>query len=369
MLLTDFINKEISKNILIGFIVILFIINIIHLSVFIIVRIYVETKNKILKTLEENYLNLIVNSFYNQGGKNLEIKIASNLQAEAFSNVLISLLENLSGDMTNFVLHLAQSSGIIEFYKKKTFSKNWLTRLDAFERLEYFPFSELLDFYLEALKREKNSYIKMQILINLSHLGNINKFQDMIDELNKLKNISNKFFEYFFYNIISTLHTDKEKLTFLKKAENMLSNEAIDISIKKAFIEACGKAHFYQSKDLILKIFYSINDPIFKAICIRSLGNMGLPEVCELIEKSYRSSEWILRLNSAKYAYLCENGLEILKTTIQDLNFHVRRASALAIKKLYEHNYKGVLDFIKELKDQYAKEILLSSLRRTEVNL
>jgi len=362
ILLTDYIDKEVLKNALIFFILIIGIISIIHFLLLLLHKIYIENKERKVKDLEKIYIDKILNIIY-QGEKTNEIKISSSIEAEALSNVISSFVINLTGDLFYKVIEIAKNSGLIEYYFKRVKSRNWLTRLEALERLGYLKLNELKTLYLDLIKREKNYYVKLQILSNFSFIADEEILNLLIDELNELDPLSLKFAEHLFLNVINSFRSQNKEVNFIQTLEKTIFDEKISDGIKKSMIHACGLSQLYLCKDLLLKAFDSLNGDL-KIACIRTLGRLAVPEVCDLIEKTYNSENWVLRNVSMQFSYLCKNATDILEKGLQDLNFYVRRSAALAFCKLGEKDKNKLLRFIETTKDKYAKEIALYVLKR-----
>jgi hypothetical protein len=366
MLLTDFINKYFLMKFLYIFMLILALSTFFHFLLLIIQKIRIEKREKKKKKLEKKYTEKIMEILY--ANKAEEIKIKTSLEAEALSNVLISFVSNYTGEIQHKALKIAYNSGVIDFYLKKCSSKNWLDRIDGFEKLAFFKLYEHKNFYINALKNENNSYVQLQIIYNLSLIADKEILLFLIEILSGTHikiSLSLKFIEQIFVNALKSIleKSKNEELLIVKSIENALLDDKINIDVKKSLIHSLGYANFNSAVNLLLSIFNKVSDDLKTAI-IRALGRMGVPEVCQLINKSYMNNNWILRTVSAQYAYLCENAVEILTKNLCDSNYYVRRSAGLALLKLDPKLRNKIVELINESNDRYAKEMINLILKR-----
>ncbi len=366
ILLTDYVSKETLINVLTYSTLIIGIITVINFVLLILYKFYNERRFQKVKRLEKKYLEENFN--LNQNLESLKIQIRSSIEAKAFSNVLNSLIENYTGDLLHSIIKIAKRSGIVDFYIKKSYSKNWFTRIESLERLGCLKIYELKSFYLELLEKEKKYYVRLQILLNLSLIADEEILEILTKTLNKMDPLSLKFSEYLFSNIIFSFKNKNKEESFIQFLREIFLDEKITSGIKKSIILACGITQIYQSKDVILNTFNLFNDDL-KVSCIRTLGRMSVSEVCILINKVYSSDNWVLRTVAAQYAYLCENAAEILEKAIHDLNFYVRRSAADALFQLGKERGHDILNMIEKSTDKYAIDIISYVLKKVSKNV
>jgi len=360
ILLTDFINKYFLMKFLYIFILILGLSAFFHFLLLIIQKIRIEKREKKKKNLEKKYTEKIMEIVY--ANKSEEIKIKTSLEAEALSNVLISFVSNFTGEILHKALKIAHNSGVIAFYLKKCTSKNWLDRIDGFEKLATFKLYEYKNFYIKALKNENNLYVQLQIIYNLSLIADKEIFLFLIEILSDTHieiSLSLKFIEQIFVNALKSIleKSKNEELLIVKLIESALLDDKINNDVKKSLVHSLGYANLKSAVNLLLSIYDKVSDDLKTAI-IRALGKMGVPEVCKLINKSYVSNNWILRTVSAQYAYLCEDAVEILTKNLCDFNYYVRRSAGLALLKLGPKLRNKIVELIYESDDRYAKEMI-----------
>jgi len=366
ILLTDFINKYFLMNFLYFFILILALSCFFHFLLLILQKIRIEKREKKKKILEKKYIEKIMETLY--ANKSEEIKIKTPLEAEALSNVLISFVSNLTGEILHKTLKIAYDSGIIAFYLKKCTSKNWLERIEGFEKLAPFKLYEYKDFYIDALKNENNSFVQLQIIYNLSLIADKEIFLFLVEILSNTHikiYLSLKFIEQLFVNALKSMleKSKNEELLIIKSIERVLLDDKINIDVKKSLIHSLSSVSLNSAKDILLSYFNKASDDLKIAI-LRTLGRMGVPEICQLIRNTYRSENWILRTVSAQYAYLCENAVEILIKSLCDINFYVRRSAGLALLKLGPKFRNQIVELINKSDDRYAKEMVNFILKR-----
>jgi HEAT repeat protein len=363
MLLTDYIDKEMLRTVLIFLIFSFGLITITNFVVLFFHKIYIEKREKRIKQLEGNFLNKVMKGF--SENKIPLIRLKSSLEIEAFSNVLSSLAVNLSGDFSDFIKEIAEKSGLISFLKKKCNSKNWLTRLEALERLGFLKISELKRFYLSLLEKERESYVKLQILLNLSWIADNECLEAITNTLNNISSLSLKFSEYLFTNVIHSMKDKCQQYDFVQFLNKAILDEKIVSGVKKSIIEACGVAKFHEAKDLLLSHYDSMDDDL-KISCVRSLGRMLASEVCETIKKAYLSDNWILKVTSLQYIHICDihDKIKILTDALQDYNFYVRKSAALSLCQLGNESKEVLWKLIENIRDNYARDTAIYILKR-----
>jgi len=366
MLLTDLVNKELLMKFLYVFILILVLVAFFQFVLLLIQKIRIEKREKKKRKLEKKYTKKIMEILYTNKAE--EIKIKTSLEAEALSNVLISFVSNFSGEIQHKALKIAQNSGVIDFYLKKCLSKNWLDRIDGFEKLAFFKLYGYKNFYINALKNENNSYVQLQIIYNLSLIADKDILLFLIEILSDTNikiSLSLKFIEQIFVNALNSIleKFKNEELLIVKLIERVLLDDKINIDVKKSLVHSLGYVNLNSAVNLLLFIFNKAPDDLKTAI-IRALGRMGVTEVCRLINESYMSNNWILRTVSAQYAYLCENAVEILTKNLCDSNYNVRRAAGLALWKLDQKLRDKIVELINESNDRYAKDMVNLILKR-----
>lgn len=360
--LTDFIEKEILKKILFISILTLAVISLINWIVFILHKIYIEKRKEKLKILEDYFLENVFLPFFSTQ-KLPQFQLKTSLEFEAFSNCINSIINNITGNLLLLLPELLKKSGLIEYYKKLSNSKNYLIKLEAYERLGFLKSYELKDFFIEKLEKEDDYYIKLQLLWNLSVIADEDLLKTIINTLNRdFETLSLKFVESLFFNIINSLRSSAKESEYIKTLEEIYRDTTIKQDIIKSMIEACGDAHLYQAKDVILKYYKTYNS--LKTVCFRALGKLNIPEVCEILPDAFNDESWVLRATAVRYAYLCENGLSILEKALHDLNFYVRKSAAMALLNLGEGALIFIQNMINKTTDRYAKEIAEFVLRR-----
>lgn len=365
--LTDFIEREILKKILLISILTLAVISLINWTVFVLHKIYIEKRKEKLKMLEDYFLkNVFLSFFLTQ--KIPQFQLKTSLEFEAFSNCINSIINNITGNLLLLTPELLKKSGLIEHYKKLSNSKNYLIRLEAYERLGFLKRYELKDFFIKKLEKEDNYYIKMQLLWNLSLIANEDLLKTIINTLNKdFETLSLKFVEALFFNIINSLINSANESEYIKILEEIYQDTTIKQDIIKSMIEVCGYAQVYQAKDVILKYYKTYNS--LKTVCFRALGKLKIPEVCEMMPDAFNDESWVLRATAVRYSYLCENRWSILEKALHDLNFNIRKSAAKVLYDLGERALIFIQNTINQTTDRYAKEVAEFVLRKILKNV
>jgi HEAT repeat protein len=356
MLLTDYVDKEILRKVLFFVIFILGLITIVNFVFLLSHKVFIERRAKKIRNLEEKFLKKILEGFATNEIPIL--KVRSSCEVEAFSNILSSLAINLSGSLYNFIKKIAEKNDLVNFLIKRCYSKNWLVRLEALEKLGILKIPKLKHFYLNLLETERRYYVQLQILLNLSWIADKDCIRAIVSTLNNMSSLSAKFVEYLFSNIIITMREKGKQQDFLQFLDSLLLDKELLHSLKKGIIEACGVAQLYEAKALFLSYFESMDDSL-KVSCIRSLGKMSSPEVCVLIKKAYLSKNWVLRAVAVQYVYLCESEdmIKILTDAFHDYNFYVRRSAVLSLCQLRNEARKIIIKIVENSKDSYARDV------------
>lgn len=360
LILTDSIKSEILQDILFLVISLFFFINVFLFLLLITYKLYIEYKHITLQKLKNLYSNQILEIIM---GKDREITLNKDIQFQAFAETASEILTSISGEFKDKILKILNDSGTIRYYIKKANSKNWLKRIEAVEILGSFRLASLEEEFLYLLKKEKNSYVKNQILQYLSMICSKHSLKPIIDEVIKMGNFSGKFLESIFSNIIQSLKQRNEEIYFVDFLKKVKDKETIPEEIKKSMIEACGTSMLFSSKDVILNYYKTFqNNPYIKITCIRSLGKMSVPEVCDIVEEAFYDEKWEVKAIACKYAFLCPHLYPILADLLEDANFYVRKNAALALAES-EEGLKILKEKLLNTSDKYTKDLINSILR------
>lgn len=360
LVLTDIIKIELLQNIFYLIISSFFYINVFLFLLLITQKLYIEYKDRTLQKLKNLYSNQILEIIL---GKDKKIVLHKNIEFQAFAEVASELLTSISGEFNDKILKILNDSGTIKYYIKKTNSKNWLKRIEAVEILGSFRIDYLQRDFLQLLKKEKKSYVKTQILQSISMICSKDSLKILMDEIIKTKNLSGKFLESIFSNIIQSLKQRNEEKYFVDLMKNIKDETTIPEEIKKSMIEACGSSMLFYAKDVILDYYKTFqNNPYIKITCIRSLGKMSIPEVCSIVKEALYDEKWEIKAVACKYAFLCPHLYPILSDLLEDANFYVRRNAALTLAESDE-GLKILKEKLFNTSDKYTKDLINSILK------
>lgn len=351
------INSYYLKKIIIIAIVIMFFIVSLLFWVLIIHKIYVEIRERYLRRLKEAYISDINRKLIEPDYK---IKTPSrSIHFEAFGDVIIDMLSNISGEMGLKVKKIAHEMNLAKFYSKKALRGSRLKRLSAIEKLGELKDMESKEILHYLLTNSKDREIIWRAIMALSYISLSLKDLTIIN--NALKDplfMSSKFNEYIYTNIIKSFRNENKEEELLNILRSLIEDPAIPIMLKRDIIEACGSESYRIARDLIIDCFYQFSDIAeVKIAAIRALGHMGGPEVCKLIKESFTDTDWRVRVVASTYAHLCgEEVIEDLRRCLYDRNFYVRSNSAKSLSKLGEKGLKCLSEETKS-SDRFVRDI------------
>ncbi len=332
--LDEFISPYLLKQILIWIISIFSFITLILITILILQKTLVEYLERKKNKLKKKYLTLINNYLF--GNEKEIIKPKTNLQKRALTEVATELMTNLKGNEKEKMILYIEKSGLIKYYVKRAGSHWWPKRYFAIEQLGYFESDSLKNFYIKIIKKEKQIETKLKAIWALSLISDINSMYLIVDELSKIVEVSLKFVEDIFCNILRSLNKRNlidGFLYFFKKLkfDNLISN-----GFKSAIILACGEERIFESEEIIFDYFnYFDEDDQIKKACIIAISKIGGKISSDIIKFGLVDKNPEIRTESARCAqYVTKDIIPYLKDSLYDFNIDVRINSARSLAKL-----------------------------------
>jgi uncharacterized protein Smg (DUF494 family) len=331
--ITDLIPTPILKQILIIIIYSFSAISILMFLFLIFDKIYIERREKKKQQLKEKYRYEI--SLHLFGSKQFTSFPISNLQHEAFIEVIMEMISNISGEEKSKLQDVIRNSDAVEYLKRKARSLFWTIRYLATEQLSYFELDELDKYFVSVVKKDKQEEIKAIALWALSLVANKHSMMIAILELAGDMHTSIKFKEDIFTNIIISLKNKNSIIDFIQflidvKVINLLPKEVVI-----AVIMACGNTKLYDTTHIILKFFHVFNhDTQIKNACITTLSQIGGASTNEVIKLGLIDPDWKIRSVAASVAHMASRDiLPLLRKGLNDENMLVKYNAARSLIK------------------------------------
>jgi hypothetical protein len=338
-----------SVSVIIAVTLLLFIILIIH-------KLHVEHREQLLRKLKDRYTVTVSVRMLEQTAR--IDKPTQPIEYEALGDVLIDLMVNVTGVMTDQLRAIAREYDIVGYYRKLLDSRSWVKRYQAMEKLGFLRLPELKPLYRALLDREKTSHVVSKAIWALSFIAHDEDLSPINRFLTDPHFASSKYKTYIYTNIIRSLRERGEEATFLKFLAGRMDDETMSVILKKDIIEACGAEGLYSAKETIIAYFRRFHDvPEMRISCIRALEKICAGDAHPMIAEGLRDADWRVRAVAAKEAHICpEEIIEPLEKALYDQNYHVRINAAQALKQMGEKG-RAVLSRNTTSNDRFVRDV------------
>ncbi len=334
--LAYFLTPVFLKYFLFGVVGVIIAVTLLLFVILIIHKLHVEHRELLLRKLKDRY-TVTVSVRMLESSARID-KPEHPPEYEALGDVLIDMMVNVTGAMTDQLRAIAREYGIVGHYRERLGSRSWVRRYRAVEKLGFLKLPELKPIYRSLLDRENDPHVVTKAIWALSLIAHgedlplINRF------LTDSCFASSKYRSYIYTNVIRALRERGEEGIFLEFLAGWMGEEAVSVILKKDIIEACGAEGLYAAKETIIAYFKRFHDvPEMRISCIRALEKICAGDAHPLIAEGLRDSDWRVRAVAAKDAHICpEEIIEPLEQALYDRNYHVRINAAQALKQMGE---------------------------------
>ena len=361
-----FVDYETLKEILKGFIIFLAVLNALLFVVTILHRIYVDLRDSRYRKAYERFEREFEE--FTKGGSGLS-RPGSSIEFEALADLFVYLIRRDGTDITDCVRRIAEKTGLIEYLWKQTGSLFLNTRVTAFERLGYLRVHEAEPVIKEELIRESNEWVLGRLCFAYSFLVNDReKLSFLLGILSDLREISFKFIELIWTNILDNFRADKRKILRDHVVENLIGSQE-RWQVLRSFVEAVGFSGEREFIPIIREIYdRTKKDVLMRISCLRALGMLGYDDYCELFLENVDHPDWRVRAVVCKYANLCpfQTIIGPLVKRLSDENYYVRANAGKAIAS-FGKRAEGVLREILESEDKFARDTARYLLEELEL--
>ena len=345
-----------TSGIFILIFVIMFVVLIVH-------KLHVESYQRQLNRQQELYANLLSEKL-SDSDVVIE-KPRKDIEYEALSNAIIDMMAINNLASISLLRTISRSLELDLYNQKRAWSRSWVERYRAVEKLGFLKLPELSPLYCSILKRDKNIHVRTKAIWSLSLIADENVLDLINSFLTDPLSASSKFKEYIYSNIIKSFQESDNEGAFLHRIDEWEDNPQIPVLLKKDMISACGVAGLISAKETIKryhKRFYDV--PEMKIACIRALEKLGDSDMYDIIVTALLDEDWRVRAVAAKNAEVCaDKVVEALKLALRDKNYFVRINAAQALSKTGEKGI-AVLTGLTMSDDNFARDMAHYMLSR-----
>jgi len=292
-----------------------------------------------------------------------------SIEYEALADLFVFLIRRDGFYITDCLRRLARDLGLIDYLWQQTRSFFLNTRVTAFERLGYLRVEEAGPVLKGLIQEEKREWVAGRFSFAYSFL--VRDREDLsflIEVLANLKEISFKFIELIWTNILDNFRSDRRKIL-----RDFILREMIGSSqrwhVLRSFVEAVGFAGEREFIPIIREIYdRTKRDTLMRISCLRALGMLRYEDYCDLFLKNVDHPDWRVRAVVCKYASLCpfQTIIGSLRARLSDPNYYVRVNAGKAIASFGKQS-EGVLREILESEDKFARDTARYLLEELEL--
>lgn len=339
--------------------ILLFVITVVH-------RAYVDLKEKRYRRAYEKYTDQITMFvFY---GEEIDPPRGA-VEKEAFGDVCIEVVKKFKGEVKDKVKELAKRYSIVEYYLRQTRSLVIHRRVVSYEKLAYLGVYEIKDKLKEVIEKEDREWVVERLLFAYSLLvEDLGELDFLFSKLGYFKNVSFKFAEFLWFNIIESFFNRDDFGDLLKFVrERFLKRK--DKFMIRAFVEALGNKRLFKGIDFVLEVYRELKEDVLTRIsCIRAFGLIGYEGFCKIFKENVEHPDWRVRAVICKFAHLCSWDVvgDLLIKRLGDENYYVRINAGKALV-FFRSKAKSVLEELLEAEDRFVRDTARYLLQELEV--
>ena len=270
-------------------------------------------------------------------------KPKTKLGTEALSLACIDLLDSVDEFDESRLKDFIKDSSLVPYYKKMAKSSSLSKRFHAIRKLGFFRLEDLRDYFGEFLVDEDTVEGKGSAVWALSLIADNVALYRITGALSSEINLSSKFNEYVYSNIIQSFKKDSKSADFLEFLEDLKQDEEVPVLLKRDIIQACGSSFFQEASRVILDLSFLYDDtPEIKIATMRALGRLDCPEFCGVVTTAFFHQDWRVRVAASQAATMCEPpAISDLQHLLYDDYYYVRINAAKSLSDLGDEGAVG----------------------------
>lgn len=280
---------------------------------------------------------------------------------EALADVCIDALIGLRGEAEVRIHQILRTTSLVDKYKRQCQTGSWLQRVRAVERLGFFRMETLRPFFLSRLKRESSLEVQIKLIWALSLIANKTVLRVTVRWMTQAMQVSSKFREYIFTNIIDGLRRQGQARLFPWMMEKIRHGRQgiVPLVIQRDMVEACGSAGLYEAIPVVFRFYRHYRDhPEMRIACIRALGKLGGRDACSVIRAGFSDPDWRVRAIAARFSYLCDASvIDFLERLLEDPSYYVRINAAHALASFGAPGRERLQAVIRHTSDPFARKV------------
>lgn len=305
-----------------------------------------------------------------EGRENPSVTIGkprTSLEADTLCDVIIDMLEEASAEEAEYLRRRAREVGLDFRYRRQAYSRSYVKRIRAIERLGFLRLPDTKFFLLSLLGRESEKEIIARIVLALTFIVDEEEDLAIINQVLKSPFFkSSKFNEYVYCNIIRSLRRAGREEVLLQFLGSLVADSAMPPALKKDIIEACGATQCYAARDTIVQCFSRYNAVAeMRIVCIRALGRIGGSVLSGIVRTCLSDPDWRVRAVAARNGWLCSLDLvDLLAERVTDANYYVRLNAAASLARMGTPG-RAALHALRESDDRFARDVALYMTQET----
>lgn len=330
-------------------------------------KIKIESKIIKIENLKNFYRDQLTLSLFAELPEHTIPTLHKELEYEAFSDIVIELLETFNDPLYKSVLHNALIQyGVLDHYLNIAISnQNTNQRLNAVDRLAMCHYEQNHPFFLSLINDPSADIsIRNSALTGLSFILNPEESELFLSALNKT-DTSGKFTEYLLSNTIQRfIELDNHMAIITIFYWLQLQSNYLTL---KAFIEAISIIGYESIIPELQELYFMTVHDSIKITIVRALGAFGHITDKTILANALKSNNETLRIVAAKSlsSYKGDDLTYLSSLHLSDDSFYVRYNISRSLSKL-----NGGIDILHTIatsgQDLYAKECAIFSLHLIE---
>ena len=359
------IEYKTLKDILKFFIALLALTNLLLFFTTIIHRLYVDLRDYRYRRSYERYEYEF--EAYSMG-RGVVTNPRNSIEFEALSDFCVFLIRKEGAIVSDCVRRVVSGLGLVDYLWKQTRSLFLNTRVTAFERLGYLRAKEIKDILEKLIKEERREWVAGRYCFAYSFVvDEMRQLSFLISKLSEFEEISFKFIELIWSNILENFRAKRDEL------REFVLDELLGFRKKwyvlRSLVEAVGFEGEKEFTPLIREIYdRSKGDVLMRLSCLRALGLLGYEDYCDLFLSNVDHPDWRIRAVVCKFAYLCpfNTVVESVKGRLSDHNYYVRINAGRALAR-FGMQAVDVLKEIMKSEDKFARDTAKYLLEEIEL--
>ena len=359
-----FVSPDVLKAVLWKVVLLLGITDLLLAITAVIHRVYVDRRERLYKEAYDKYSNQVIDAIFGEGSVDPP---RGNVEKEALGDVCLEILKKFRGAFTEKVRQIAEGTGVVDYYTRRTRSFILQRRIVAYEKLAHLRIYKIKEEVRKELEKEEKEWAIGRLILSYTLLSeDFGDVEFVFESLKKIRYVSFKFVEFVWSYILDTFSEEGKLDELLSFVWERFSEKPF---VLRAFVEAAGSKRIQGLGSYVLKIYERHREDVLMRIsCVRSLGLMGFEEACDIISENLVHPDWRVRAVACRFSSICpwDRIGELLVERLKDESYHVRINAGKAILH-FKNRAREVFEKLLSSEDRFARDTARYFLRELEV--